>query len=162
MRVIYELGVDDVKEIIAEKYGVSTEKISMPMVTVGNHFQINVDMSDTEMPGTEKSNSTNIDKSDDFENILDSVDAGKTIVKEEKKEAADDNPLHSDDPEVRYSGITDEKLEFMLNDGYSVTDICKLYDLEKKYAYRLYKRAEKSAKECASRRSGRGKYKKEA
>lgn len=142
MRVYYKIEPKDVVKMIAEKYGVKNpeEKI----VAVYDNCYM-VDMSDTE--GYDRADEDNIPESCE----KDAKGEAKTM----ESGACADNPAErtAEDAEKVYSTITDERLSNMLDEGKSIVDICKLHGLDKRFQYRLYKRAEKLRSECASKRN---------
>jgi len=151
MKVFYELSALDVKDIIAEKYGVDIEKVDLKAVSLDNTY-VRIDMSATETPGQM------LAPGKSFKPIVDEVEDDELyaapISDEPSAQKEQTDPAKSDDPEVRYSAITDEVLASKLASGSGVAEILRCYDLSgkkyDKFYQRLYKRAEKYRTECAS------------
>ncbi len=139
MKVFYELDEHDVRNIIAEKYEISPEKVIMMDIVMGRGFVVKVDMSATETPGEVVSIPVP-DPEDDDEVPQETpaptddeqIDRQQLLLK-----AADAANL--DDPEARYRYLCDKELDSLIAKGYTVAQICKQYNLELKYQYRLYK-----------------------
>lgn len=139
MKVFYELDEHDVRNIIAEKYEISPEKVIMMDIVMGRGFVVKVDMSATETPG-EAASIPVPDPEDDDEVPQETpaptddeqIDRQQLLLK-----AADAANL--DDPEARYRYLCDKELDSLIAKGYTVAQICKQYNLELKYQYRLYK-----------------------
>ena len=170
MKVYYKLDVNDIKQLIAEKYGVSTKGIGTCMTPEGPGFM--VDMSETETPEPVP-----------FKDYVSPFLAGKkeapapetltvnvTAPAEDikrfiDKEAEEVKPVRYEDPdeaaEARYKKITDELLQEYIAAGRTISQICKAYELtDSKYSARLYKRSEQFRKEGA--RLGRKRNKEKA
>ena len=137
MKVLYELDLNDIIRIVAEKYGVPQEKVKKSNKDGLNYLMI--DMSETETPApTVKLEAPKIYDEDIFKAA---------------REAAD---------EKKYEQINDELLENYIKQGKTIPEIVKLFGLEddRKYSARLYKRAEKFRSEGA--RLGRKRNKEKA
>ena len=120
MKVLYELDLNDIIRIVADKYEVNPAKIKK--INKDGLNYLTVDMSETETPK---------------ETVLEK--------KEPEKEEAED-----DEEEKRYEQITDERLKEYIAAERTIPQICKAYRLtDSKYAARLYKRAEKFRSEGA-------------
>ena len=128
MRVIYEISLEDMRGILAEKYEIDAAKIEF--MGHGDLVFARIDVSETETP--EKTVKVEYPK----------IDMAETI-KKVKEAAAED----------RYKEITDGLLEDYIKQGYTIPAIAKIHGLEddSKYSARLYKRAEKFRSEGASR-----------
>ena len=170
MKVLYELDLNDIIRIVAEKYGVPQEKVKKTNKDGLNYLMI--DMSETETPGPVP-----------FKDYVSPFLAGKkeapapetltvnvTAPAEDikrfiDKEAEEVKPVRYEDPdeaaEVRYKKITDELLQEYIAAERTIPQICKAYELtDSKYSARLYKRAEQFRKEGA--RLGRKRNKEKA
>ena len=141
MKVYYKLDVNDIKQLIAEKYGVSTKGIGTCMTPEGPGFM--VDMSKTETPEPVP-----------FRDYVSPFLAGKEEPAEEKKEPEKEAEQQDNIPtevvsdevyqELQYKRITDQELQRCLEAGLKVPEICEKYGLTKpKYASRLYWRINK-------------------
>ena len=140
MKVFYELDDNDVRNIIAEKYQIRPEKVMMMDIVMGRGFTVKVDMSDTETP----SQITDIpvpDPEDDEEvpqEAMKENDKEKYINRQKLLlELAD--AVKEDGPEARYRYLCEKKLDQLIKADYTVAQICKLYNLDMKQQYRLYK-----------------------
>lgn len=134
MKVYYKLDVNDIKQLIAEKYGVSTKGIGTCMTPEGPGFM--VDMSKTETPEPVP-----------FKDYVSPFLAGKkeAPAPEQKEPEPTD-----EEQESRYKRITNEMLQALIVGGLTIPKICEKYDLkDSKYSARLYKRAEQFRKEGA-------------
>ena len=129
VKVYYRLDTDDIKQLIAEKYGISTKGISRQMTEEGPIFM--ADMSKTETPAPVP--------------FKDYVSPFLSKLKEEPApEQKEPEPTDEDIQELKYKQITDEVLKNAIKNGLKVADICKEYCLtDKKYAQRLYVRIAK-------------------
>lgn len=137
MKVYYKLDVNDIKQLIAEKYGVSTKGIGTCMTPEGTGFM--VDMSKTETPEPVP-----------FKDYVSPFLSMKEEPAEEKKrpEQQDSIPTEVVPDEVfqelQYKKITDQELQSCIEAGLKVPEICEKYGLTKpKYASRLYWRINK-------------------
>lgn len=159
MKVYYKLDVNDIKQLIAEKYGVSTKGIGTCMTPEGTGFM--VDMSRTETPEPVP-----------FKDYVSPFLAGKEEPAEEKKEPEKEPEQQDNIPtevvsdlvyqELQYKKITNERLQEYIEAGRTIPQICKAYELtDSKYSAKLYKRAEQFRKEGArlGRRSNKEKAK---
>lgn len=132
MKVLYELDLNDIIRIVAEKYGVPQEKVKKSNKDGLNYLMI--DMSTTETPAPVP-----------FKDYVSPFLAGKKAPAPEKKEAEDDEAK-------RYEQITDERLQEYIAAERTIPQICKAYRLtDSKYSARLYKRAEKFRSKGARR-----------
>ena len=170
MKVLYELDLNDIIRIVAEKYGVPQEKVKKTNKDGLNYLMI--DMSTTETPAPVP-----------FKDYVSPFLAGKkeapapetltvnvTAPAEDikrfiDKEAEEVKPVRYEDPdeaaEERYKKITDELLQEYIAAERTIPQICKAYGLtDSKYSARLYKRAEKFRSEGA--RLGRRRNQEEA
>lgn len=179
MKVLYELDLNDIIRIVAEKYGVPQEKVKKTNKDGLNYLMI--DMSETETPGPVP-----------FKDYVSPFLAKKEAPTEEKKpiggltpetrtraykiaeEKAEEYGLippgkkepekqeeAEDEEEKRYEQITDERLQEYIAAERTIPQICKAYKLtDSKYSARLYKRAEQFRKEGA--RLGRKRNKEKA
>ena len=148
MKVLYELDLNDIIKIVAEKYGVPQEKVKKSNKDGLNYLMI--DMSETETPEPLTVNVTA--PAEDIKRFID-------------KEAEEVKPVRYEDPdeaaEERYKKITDELLQEYIAAERTIPQICKAYRLtDSKYPARLYKRAEQFRKEGA--RLGRKRNKEKA
>lgn len=137
MKVLYELDLNDIIRIVAEKYGVPQEKVKKTNKDGLNYLMI--DMSETETPEPLTVHVTA--PAEDIKRIID-------------KEAEEVKPVRYEDPdeaaEERYKKITDELLQEYIAAERTIPQICKAYKLtDSKYSARLYKRAEKFRSEGA-------------
>lgn len=144
MKVYYKLDVNDIKQLIAEKYGVSTKGIGTCMTPEGTGFM--VDMSKTETPEPVP-----------FKDYVSPFLSKKEAPAEEKKGLTEEKkgPEQLDSiptevvsdlvyQELQYKKITDQELQSCLEAGLKVPEICEKYGLTKpKYASRLYWRINK-------------------
>ena len=128
MRVIYEISLEDMRGILAEKYEIDAAKIEF--MGHGDLVFARIDVSENETPGP----AVKIE--------YPKIDMAETI-KQVKEAAAED----------RYKEITDGLLEDYIKQGYTIPAIAKIHGLEddSKYSARLYKRAEKFRSEGARR-----------
>lgn len=132
MKVYYRLDTDDIKQLIAEKYGISTKGISRQMTEEGPIFM--ADMSKTEAPAPNYKPTVHIDEK------LNNYKAPEQPLDNIPTEEVSDEVFQ----ELKYKQITDEKLRLAIKNGLKVADICKEYCLtDKKYAQRLYARIAK-------------------
>lgn len=168
MKVLYELDLNDIIRIVAEKYGVPQEKVKKTNKDGLNYLMI--DMSTTETPEPVP-----------FKDYVSPFLAGKKEAPAEEKkpiggltpetrakaykiaeEKAEEYGLippekkepekqeEAEDEEKRYEQITDERLQEYIAAERTIPQICKAYRLtDSKYAARLYKRAEPFRKEEA-------------
>lgn len=151
MKVVYELSATDLKDIIAEKYGVDFEKVDLRAVAL-DYTYVRIDMSATETPGQMfapgRSFQPVVEEVEDEELYAAPISDEPSIQKEQT------DPEKSDDPEVRYAAITDEVLASLIASGSGVAEILRRYNLSgkkyDKFYQRLYKRTEKYRTECAS------------
>lgn len=139
MKVFYELDEHDVRNIIAEKYEISPEKVIMMDIVMGRGFVVKVDMSATETPG--EAVSIPVPDPEDDDEVPQETPAPTDDEQIDRQQlllkAADAANL--DDPEARYRYLCDKELDSLIAKGYTVAQICKQYNLELKYQYRLYK-----------------------
>ena len=148
MKVYYKLDVNDIKQLIAEKYGVSTKGIGTCMTPEGTGFM--VDMSETETPEPVP-----------FKDYVSPFLAGKKEAPAPEKKEPEKEEEAEDDEAKRYEQITDERLQEYIAAERTIPQICKAYRLtDSKYSARLYKRAEQFRKEGA--RLGRKRNKEKA
>ena len=146
MKVLYELDLNDIIRIVAEKYGVPQEKVKKTNKDGLNYLMI--DMSTTETPEPVP-----------FKDYVSPFLAKKEAPAEEKKEPEKEEEAE-DDEAKRYEQITDERLQEYIAAERTIPQICKAYKLtDSKYSARLYKRAEKFRSEGArlGRRSNKEK-----
>lgn len=136
MRVIYELNQEDIRRIVCEKYGVSSDKVEFKQIAA---IDCRIDMSTTETPGKDPEPEREI------------VKAPIPIPKHEQEESSG-YKFRSD--VVEYEQITDTDILDMLSNDVSVADVCHHYGFDQKIRYRLYKRFEKARLECASKCDG--------
>jgi len=188
MKVYYKLDVNDIKQLIAEKYGVSTKGIGTCMTPEGTGFM--VDMSRTETPepvpfkdyvspflaGKEEPAE---EKKRPVGGLTPETRAKANKIAEEKAEEYGIIPPEKKEPEqqdsiptevvsdlvyqeLQYKKITNERLQEYIEAGRTIPQICKAYELtDSKYSAKLYKRAEQFRKEGArlGRRSNKEKAK---
>ena len=142
MRVIYEISLEDMRNILAEKYEIDSSKIEF--MGHGDLVFARIDVSETETPITTRE-------------YMDLFHPKKEAPAPEKKE-----PEPTDEEqESKYKLITNEMLQALIVGGLTIPQICEKYDLkDSKYSARLYKRAEKFRSEGASR--GRRRHQEEA
>ena len=141
MKVLYELDLNDIIRIVAEKYGVQQEKVKKTNKDGLNYLMI--DMSETETPGE-----TVPEKEPEPAEVI--------VLKEGPKEQEE-----KVSEEESYKLITDELLQAYIAAERTIPQICKAYKLtDSKYSARLYKRAEQFRKEGA--RLGRKRNKEKA
>ena len=130
MRVIYEISLEDMRGILADKYEIDAAKIEF--MGHGDLVFARIDVSETETPGQV--------------NFLVESEKWEKVKAPEKKEEAEN------DEADRYGEITDGILEDYIKQGYTIPQICGIYKLtDSKYSARLYKRAEKFRSEDARR-----------
>ena len=98
MKVLYELDLNDIIRIVAEKYGVPQEKVKKSNKDGLNYLMI--DMSETETPGQV--------------NFLVESENWEKVKAPEKKEEAED------DEADRYFEITDGIQEDYIKQGYTI------------------------------------------
>ena len=138
MKVIYELTVDDIKQLVAEKFGVNTEKVSFPYSGTSMYWR--VDMSDIEScePVRKPDPVPEQAPADEYE-----FPTIKYIDPEEPAPAPE-RVISSD------YDLTDEEIKNFVTSNISVAELCRRYNFDKKAQYRLYKRFEKARLESAS------------
>lgn len=130
MRVVYEINLEDMRSILAEKFEIDRSKIEF--MGHGDLTFARIDVSETETPGQV--------------NFLVESEKWEKVKAPEKKEEAEN------DEADRYGEITDGILEDYIKQGYTIPQICGIYNLtDSKYSARLYKRAEKFRSEDARR-----------
>lgn len=142
MKVYYRLDTDDIKQLIAEKYGISTKGISRQMTEEGPIFM--ADMSKTETPAPAPAKIKEQPISQEFLKIVE--ENKKWLEKNNKATFGIPTEEVSDDvaQELQYKKITDQELQSCLEAGLKVPEICEKYGLTKpKYASRLYWRINK-------------------
>ena len=155
MKVLYELDLNDIIRIVADKYEVNPAKIKK--ISKDGLNYLTVDMSETETPGKVK-----------FDNPPISSELMKKVMEMDKKwhernkpiEKKEPEPTDEDVQESSYKFITDEVLEAKIKAGKTIPEICADFSLtDSKYSARLYKRAEKFRTEGArlGRRSNKEK-----
>ena len=156
MKVLYELDLNDIIRIVAEKYGVPQEKVKKTNKDGLNYLMI--DMSTTETPGEVKVEYSPI--SPEFlKKVLEERD--KRLERNKTTEQKEPEPTDEDVQESSYKFITDEVLEAKIKAGKTIPEICADFSLmDSKYSARLYKRAEKFRSEGA--RLGRRRNQEEA
>ena len=173
MKVLYELDLNDIIRIVAEKYGVPQEKVKKTNKDGLNYLMI--DMSTTETPGQLelfRSGRLPKDKMKQMHDLSmemfhpkkeepapETLTVNVTAPAEDikrfiDKEAEEVKPVRYEDPdeaaEARYKKITDELLQEYIAAERTIPQICKAYELtDSKYSARLYKRAEQFRKEGA-------------
>lgn len=149
MRVVYEINLEDMRSILAEKYEVDSSKIEF--MGHGDLTFARIDVSETETPGRV--------------NFL--VESEKWEKYPAKSKDVADIPVPDPEPAIeepadiaffcpteedRYKQITDKLLEEYIKAGRTIPQICKAWQLEdSKYSARLYKRAEQFRSEDARR-----------
>ena len=132
MKVLYELDLNDIIRIVAEKYGVPQEKVKKSNKDGLNYLMI--DMSETETPAPNYKPTVHIDEK------LNNYKAPEQPLDNIPTEEVSDEVFQ----ELKYKQITDEKLRLAIKNGLKIADICKEYCLTaKKYAQRLYARIAK-------------------
>ena len=137
MKVLYELDLNDIIRIVAEKYGVPQEKVKKTNKDGLNYLMI--DMSTTETPGPVP-----------FKDYVSPFLAGKKEAPAPEKKEPEKQEEAEDDEAKRYEQITDERLQEYIAAERTIPQICKAYKLtDSKYSARLYKRAEQFRKEGA-------------
>lgn len=147
MKVLYELDLNDIIRIVAEKYGVPQEKVKKTNKDGLNYLMI--DMSTTETPEPVP-----------FKDYVSPFLAGKKEAPAPEKKEPEKKEEAEDDEAKRYEQITDERLQEYIAAERTIPQICKAYRLtDSKYSARLYKRAEKFRSEEArlGRRSNKEK-----
>ena len=169
MKVLYELDLNDIIRIVAEKYGVPQEKVKKTNKDGLNYLMI--DMSTTETPGQLelfRSGRLSQEKMQQMHDLIhpkkeapapETLTVNVTAPAEDikrfiDKEAEEVKPVRYEDPdeaaEARYKKITDELLQEYIAAERTIPQICKAYELtDSKYSARLYKRAEKFRSEGA-------------
>lgn len=150
MKVLYELDLNDIIRIVAEKYGVPQEKVKKTNKDGLNYLMI--DMSETETPEQEPEKKEPEPIPEEKEPEPAEVIVLKEGPKEQEEEVSE---------EESYKLITDELLQAYIAAERTIPQICKAYKLtDSKYSARLYKRAEKFRSEGA--RLGRKRNKEKA
>lgn len=142
MRVVYEINLEDMRNILAEKYEIDAAKIEF--MGHGDLVFARIDVSETETPGEINIIKPRITQ----EEIQKMYDLSMKMFHSKKEEPAPEQkepePTDEDIQELKYKQITDEKLRLAIKNGLKVADICKEYCLtDKKYAQRLYARIAK-------------------
>ena len=132
MKVVYELDINDIKQMIEEKYGVKAEKIAFP---TASHLECRIDMSDIESWEPAREEPKQLVEEDDIPS-LNYIEPEETPAPE--KEVNTDYDL------------TDEEIKNFIENNISVAELCRRYGFDKKAQYRLYKRFEKARWESAS------------
>lgn len=143
MRVVYEINLEDMRNILAEKYEIDSSKIEF--MGHGDLTFARIDVSNTEMPSALTKEQVRA--------IWENYSAKSTEVTDipvSDPESAIEEP--ADTEEDRYKQITDKLLESYIKAGRTIPQICKVWQLEdSKYSARLYKRAEAFRSEDARR-----------
>lgn len=143
MRVVYEINLDDMRNILAEKYEIDSSKIEF--MGHGDLVFARIDVSNTEIPSA-------LTK-EQIRAIWENYRQKSTEVTDIP--APDPEPaieVPADTEEDRYKQITDKLLEEYIKAGRTISQICKAYGLtDSKYSARLYKRAEAFRSEDARR-----------
>lgn len=107
MKVVYELECTDIIKILAEKYGVKEEKVTMPNLEA-SIFELpilaRIDMSETETP--EEHPKRQINTKCDFSDPEPSEDKKANIP-----------VIDGQDPEERFNKLTDEQIKAYLESG---------------------------------------------
>ena len=153
MRVVYEINLEDMRSILAEKFEIDRSKIEF--MGHGDLTFARIDVSDTETP------------SDLTKEQIKAILEKYPIKEYGKKRSCDYIPAPDPEPEIeepadiaftcpteedRYKQITDKLLEEYIKAGRTIPQICKAWQLEdSKYSARLYKRAEAFKSEDARR-----------
>ena len=158
MRVIYEINLEDMRNILAEKYEIDAAKIEF--MGHGDLTFARIDVSETETP-----EEINIIKPRITQEEMQKIyDLSMKMLPSKKEEPAPEQkePEPTDEEqESRYKLITNEMLQALIVGGLTIPQICEKYDLkDSKYAARLYKKAEQFRKEGA--RLGRKRNKEKA
>lgn len=147
MRVFYELNIEDMRRLIAEKYDIDSSKIEFQ--GHGEYVFARVDMSDTETPGK------------DIESKIEISEIPVPVPEPIEPEFEDPAPKRkraSFKPSgykfrtdvVSYDQITDTDIVDMIGSGVTVAEVCSVYGFDQQIKYRLYKRFEKARLELAS------------
>lgn len=143
MKVVYEINLEDMRSILAEKYEIDRSKIEF--MGHGDLTFARIDASETETPSAL---------------TKEQVKAIREKYPAESKDVAD-IPVPDPEPAIeepadteedRYKQITDKLLEKYIKAGRTIPQICKVWQLEdSRYYARLYKRAEQFRSEDARR-----------
>ena len=158
MKVVYEINLEDMRSILAEKYEIDRSKIEF--MGHGDLTFARIDVSETETPITTREYMDLFHPKKEApapETLTVNVTAPAEDIKRFiDKEAEEVKPVRYEDPdeaaEARYKLITNEMLQALIVGGLTIPQICEKYDLkDSKYSARLYKRAEPFRKEGASR-----------
>lgn len=143
MKVVYEINLEDMRSILAEKYGIDRSKIEF--MGHGDLRFARIDVSETETPSA-------LEK-EQVKAIWEKYPAKSKDVADipvPDPEPAIEEP--ADTQESRYKRITNEMLQALIVGGLTIPQICEKYDLkDNKYSARLYKRAEQFRSEDARR-----------
>ena len=159
MRVVYEINLEDMRNILAEKYEIDSSKIEF--MGHGDLVFARIDVSETETPGKINIITPRITQ----EEMQKIYDLSMKMIPSKKEEPAPEQkepePTDEDIQELKYKQITNEMLQALIVGGLTIPQICEKYDLkDSEYSARLYKRAEQFRKEGA--RLGRKRNKEKA
>ena len=149
MRVVYEINLDDMRNILAEKYEIDSSKIEF--MGHGDLTFARIDVSDTETPSALTKEQV---KAIWEKYPVKSKDVADIPVPDPEPaiEEPADIAFTCSTEEDRYKQITDKLLKEYIKAGRTIPQICKAWQLEdSRYSARLYKRAEQFRSEDARR-----------
>lgn len=140
MQVIHKLYREDIIKILEEKYGITTDKITVA------RDKLTEDIFLVEVPP-----------------VIKKTEAVKPVADEVKYEPAEAKPvikppmapMFKAPKKIDYDRYEDDKLAEDLAAGKTVPGICREYGFSKRAEYKLYKRAQRLRSEAASFSSGR-------
>jgi len=131
MQIIHKLYREDIIKILEEKYGITTDKITVA------RDKLTEDIFLVEVPPEVKK-----------------LEAEK-VQKDVRIVHKDEQKVHQNEPDPNYDRYEDDKLAEDLAAGKTVPGICREYGFDKRAEYKLYKRAQRLRSEAASFSSGR-------
>lgn len=141
MQVIHKLYREDIIKILEEKYGITTDKITVA------RDKLTEDIFLVEVPPEIKKNEAAKPVADEVK--FESTEA-KPVIKPPMA------PMFTKAPKnIEYDCYEDDKLAEDLAAGKTVPGICREYGFDKRAEYKLYKRAQRLRSEAASFSSGR-------
>lgn len=138
MQIIHKLYREDIIEILEEKYGITTDKITVARDKLTEDIFLVEVPPEVKKPEAEK------------------VQKDVRIVHEDEQTVhKDEQKVQQNEPDPNYDRYEDDKLAEDLAAGKTVPGICREYGFGKRAEYKLYKRAQRLRSEAASFSAGR-------
>lgn len=138
MQIIHKLYREDIIEILEEKYGITTDKITVARDKLTEDIFLVEVPPEIRKPEAEK------------------------VQKDVRIVHKDEQKVQQNESDPNYDRYEDDKLAEDLAAGKTVPGICREYGFGKRAEYKLYKRAQRLRSEAASFSSGRRECTKEA